>query len=98
MDEARIVLGSATEEDHNSMLLIQTKITCASQALASIPAGMTTDERRTYTAGCIDALGTYKFLEKQFWLHARKAYADIFGDKDFDKIYLDLDSGVFYTH
>lgn len=94
----KVVLGPASEEDHNSMLLIQTKITCATQALSTFPSGMTTDELRTYTAGCVDALGTYRYLEKQFWIHARQAYADIFEGHDPAEIYLDLDSGTFYVY
>ena len=83
-----------TKEEKDSMVLINTKLGCAEQALKLIPFGMNDDESKNYVKGCIDALGEYRWLEKDWWDSIIEKY-DLPRDKAVN-ISLDFDTGELY--
>lgn len=89
------VLKVVSKEEKDSMVLINTKITCAEQAMKIIPSGLTDDESKNYVKGCIDSLAEYRWLEKDWWDIVRNKY-DITKEEYFE-VYLDFDTGELYV-
>lgn len=89
----KIVTIGETERD--SMVLINTKITCAEQALRVMPEGLTDTESVNYIKGCIDSLSDYKWLEKDWWYKIRKAYN--LTEEEYPMLHLDFDSAEIYN-
>jgi len=64
------------KQDLDSIVLIQNKISCASQAcsIGSIPEGIEDRKIKLYIQAAIDSLATYQWLEKDWWDRARLKY------------------------
>lgn len=88
------VLKTISKEEKDSMVLINTKLTCAEQALSVIPPNFTDDESKNYVKGCIDSLAEYRWLEKDWWDIIRERYT--LPKKDYYEVYLDFDTGELY--
>jgi hypothetical protein len=88
------VLRTVTKEEKDSMVLINTKLTCAEQALSVIPPGLEDNDARNYVKGCIDSLAEYRWLEKDWWDEMRKVYN--LPEKDYFEVFLDFSTGDLY--
>lgn len=87
----RKVLRMASKDELNDISLLTTKLKCVDQALTTPPKGMTSEELDYYFKACIDAKGSYQWLERRFWDEVMAKY-EMTGI-----VHLDFDTGEFYT-
>lgn len=87
----RKVICIATKDELNDISLLSTKLRCVDQALTTPPKGMSPNEFDYYYKACIDAKGSYQWLEKRFWDEVMAKY------KMTGTVYIDFDTGEYYT-
>ena len=86
-------LGKIVDEDElRSIDLVQTKISCARQALGIVPEG-TQEQMGFYVQSCIDSLGNYTWLQKDWWSNIIKKY-----ELGTDNVYIDFNTGELYLN
>lgn len=88
----RIVVGRVKQEECDNLSLILTKISCAKQALKYLPEELPPEEKDFYIKSCIDALGNYAYLEKNWWQEVLIKY-NLKGN-----IYINFNTGDLYTN
>lgn len=82
--------------DLNDLQLLQNKISCAHQAARpdAIPDEVPEHKAKLFIIAAIDSLGSYKWLEKNWWDEAKKKYNLPEGVN----IWIDFSTGMFYLN
>ncbi len=88
------ILGIATKEEIDSIDLIKTKMSCVSQTLKILPEGIKEEQINYYIQSNVDLLGTYQWLEKDWWEQIFKKYKI---EKN-TNVYIDFDTGELYIN
>jgi len=83
-----------TEEELQTIQLIQNKISCASQAASplSIPNGISEEKAKWYIQAAIDSLASYRWLESEWWKEMKLKYSLPQGHN----VWIDFDTKEFY--
>ena len=96
MNDQKIVdLGAqCTESEVRELELIQTRVSCARQAMRAdmIPPGTSEDIIRTFVQAAIESLAQYTWLEKKWWDEMKEKY-NLPRDKN---VWIDFNRRMFY--